>query len=193
VDLATTVKNLVETLIKKQKSFTAFDVTEELRANNPAEDIFHYEVRSLVHNLMNVEPNYTAKRDFSIHSGGPIKYECVAQPVITPKQTTKNVTSDQTPTKTTPLRVDSRGRLFLSKKVLSHIGNPPDIFYGSYHNGIIVQKNLMSTSSILVLKVDKYGGVKISKKILSQYLDINKSLYIEETNCWDEPTLKITN
>ena len=193
MDLVQLVSNTVVQFVNAQKTFTAFDVTTEIRSNHPNETIFHYEVRPLVHSVMQVyNVNYKNKQDFSKHQNGPITY-FPKNPV-----TKQIIAVPQLPgTPSTTARVlDKRGRLFLTKSDTTWLNNASrlDVLASPIEGNLSIINDRDTRHMNHKLVVDQYGGVKISSKLLKAgNVDITKPIYVHKTDLFGYPELVLTN
>lgn len=200
MDLEVLVVEKVEELVEADKTFTAYDVTTELRADNPNESIFHYEVRPLVHKemdeLMANGVVYTVNRDFGKHPDGPFVYAPGQDSSITlPKIAMDKVY------KTNQIYPGSRDRIYLSKAILEYLENPSKISLVEKVNkpvGLSIMNidHYCTTNSQneYELKTDCYGGVKIAKTRLEDAgIDISKPIFLHYTTFNGDPELIISN
>lgn len=200
MDLEVLVIEKVGELVKADKTFTAYDVTTELRADNPNKSIFHYEVRPLVHKemdeLMANGVVYTVNRDFYKHPDGPFVYTPGQDSNITlPKIAMDKIY------KTTQVYPRSRDRIYLSKAMLKYLENPSKISLLKKLNkpvglSIMNSDHYCTTCSQneYELKTDCYGGVKISKaRLVDAEIDISKSIFLLYTTFNGDPELIISN
>lgn len=71
------VDEIVVDWAKANKSFTAYDVTQEIRNRLPNESVYHWELKKSIHNVCEYLVDigrYVKDQDFSIHTEGPFVY-----------------------------------------------------------------------------------------------------------------------
>lgn len=76
-----TCKQVIKDLVDSNETFTAYDVTEEVRSL-VTDRVFHYKLRNVIHDEMSQYPNYIREQDFNINPNGPIVYKPRPEPSL---------------------------------------------------------------------------------------------------------------
>jgi len=83
-----TAKVIIKKLVEDKETFTAYDVTEEVRSKIPSLTVYHYKLRDFIHDELQLYVDdglYNKEQDFNKHANGPFVYSPV------PKITHSNV------------------------------------------------------------------------------------------------------
>jgi hypothetical protein len=86
-----TAEAIMKQLVNDRETFTAYDVTEEVRSKMPSINVYHYKLRQLIHDFMDTYVNdgsYDKEQDFDKHPNGPFVFSpkrdvVVNQPPVT--------------------------------------------------------------------------------------------------------------
>ncbi len=180
-------RKVVDAMVEAEESFTAFDVTTQLRVKG--EFVLHYEVRALVHGLFdNDDPiftNYSRENHVIGHGTNVLVFHPYNVDVdeydpnkfvnATSKQTildqTTDIDDDQDEDEDDDkIGTDKRGRLCVRASFIRQLGlNAGDkVVIGKDADSLIVQRFVPSYADEHVLKVDKDNCVRVGPKTLKK-------------------------
>jgi len=188
-DTATTV---MDKLLQKTETFTAYDVTEEVRSHMKDTNIFHYKLKPFIHEYLEDVVNdglYTADLE-NMPNNGPmaIVYKPVGKvnktptPVSTPTPTDNKIvlTCKTTPpnarpkraipsqTKTDIIQPDKRGRVCIGKEHVERLGLKPFDKVTVYQMGdvIVITRLTLNANVLGEYTVDKYSNIRVGTSVL---------------------------
>lgn len=180
VDLDREVRFALSQFVDKQKTFSAHDVSQQIRKNvGLLVEVRHEDVRPIVHDLMFNDMNYN-----KVFDGTKFVYKSNLNPIngITPigvgalQVASQNsgqppVTKDNGSMNLFPR---SEGRVTVPATLLKQIGVQPDdvLFVHVNQNEIRVAKKIHSYPHH-TFKADKYGSFRIRKNIVNDYRKFN--------------------
>ncbi len=174
MDLKDDIEEVMCGFIDGNISFTAFNITEELRKTD--DKIKHYQVRELVHKTMDsyiVDDGllWTKERDFSLHPNGPFVYKLTQ--ALDDLLNYNNIVDQDIYTLNKP---DNRGRICIPTGLVRDRMKwiHQEVFVSKDGDTTIIELNNNNFRSA-IHQIDAYYNIRISKKwwwhIVETYAD----------------------